>query len=181
MTVVRRVCVLDSSSQACLFDEVREWNGDRASETVAGLVRSFFQFASELGEDGVIKVKFSSASAKNGKHHNRSRSRTGPVLGSQRKSNIEETMYLQCLKGVHGLVVAFTQNSLNDPEGNSESVLEFLKSVDTAFGESKDDKVRLKNLLDNAIITLDQTGTPIIKEEEETAQQQQGQTQLTTL
>mmetsp|Transcript_19369 Transcript_19369/g.37990 ORF Transcript_19369/g.37990 Transcript_19369/m.37990 type:complete len:176 (-) Transcript_19369:185-712(-) len=156
---VKRVSVLNAFSHACLYDHIRQWSGERNTEALTGLIRSFFQFGAELGEGRLSKVKFSATEVKPNRH-NRSRSRTGPVLGGARKVNTRsEEVYLHCYQGVHALVTAFTQQRAG--EDDPERIRHFLERVDEAYGLHQGDSTKLEMAIGRAIAENFDTPSPM--------------------
>jgi len=139
---VRRLSLLDPITHAVLFDCAPRWTGDPAVESVSALVRSFFQFAGELGESDVLRVKFSAGDLPRQNRHNRSRSRTGPILNGARKSQTQDDMYLVCAKGTSALLALFVSFKPDSPEQDQVDAL--LQELDSIHGSLGDDASKLR-------------------------------------
>ncbi|GBG24478.1 Hypothetical Protein FCC1311_006962 [Hondaea fermentalgiana] len=131
--IVKRVSVLNASSHVCLFDLIRQWQGEKNPDALSGLVRSFFQFGGELGE---------------------------AVLGGARKVNTRgEEVYLHCFNGANALITAFMQQRAG--EADAERIRSFMQTIDDAFGKHRDDSAALRIAVGRAVAEhFDETSAP---------------------
>mmetsp|Transcript_39508 Transcript_39508/g.63985 ORF Transcript_39508/g.63985 Transcript_39508/m.63985 type:complete len:162 (+) Transcript_39508:32-517(+) len=145
MIVVKRLSILDLGSQGCLHDFVWSWRGSSDGENLSSLVRSFYQFAKEIDDGDVTKVKFASATDSKPNRHNRSRSRTGPLLSGVRKTQEHEEMYLHCFKGEKVIVAAFLQYSVEGEDGHI--IQKFMRSVSEVYDETQPDSKSVSDVV----------------------------------